>query len=274
MCLGITRTVSIFVCANKTKKSLHLSPVVPLLAWINFNPWICNHTPSKLWNGITYPFLNFNGWAVEVLGMNKWFHPTLYNGCDYSSMSDERYFINVIMVWRTSSENEKLHAQSWLLVRATLVVVGQHVWPICVPNNEAPWWFIYKISCCCITGSFLHRTPSPCIKVYMLYYWRCNFISYQVWYSASPLLKQHSKLETFSPRQDGHHSPDDIFKCIFFNENWFIFFSNATAICSQGQIDNKPALVQIMAWCRLGTKPLSGPMMVKLAYMRHSATTS
>ena len=28
--------------------------------------WISNHTPSKVWDGITYPFLNFNGCTVEV----------------------------------------------------------------------------------------------------------------------------------------------------------------------------------------------------------------
>ena len=28
--------------------------------------WISKHTPSKIWDGITYPFLNFNGGTVEV----------------------------------------------------------------------------------------------------------------------------------------------------------------------------------------------------------------
>ena len=28
--------------------------------------WISNHTPSKVWDEITYPFLNFNGCTVEV----------------------------------------------------------------------------------------------------------------------------------------------------------------------------------------------------------------
>ena len=41
----------------------------------------------------------------------------------------------------------------------------------------------------------------------------------------------------------------------------------------KGQIDNILALVQIMAWHRTGDKPLSEPMMAKVAgaYMRHSA---
>ena len=28
--------------------------------------WISNHMPGKVWDEITYPFLNFNGWTVEV----------------------------------------------------------------------------------------------------------------------------------------------------------------------------------------------------------------
>ena len=28
--------------------------------------WISNDTPSKVWDGITYPFLNFNSATVKV----------------------------------------------------------------------------------------------------------------------------------------------------------------------------------------------------------------
>ena len=28
--------------------------------------WISNHMPGKVWDEITYPFLNFNGCTVEV----------------------------------------------------------------------------------------------------------------------------------------------------------------------------------------------------------------
>ena len=28
--------------------------------------WISNHLPGKMWDEITYPFLNFNGATVEV----------------------------------------------------------------------------------------------------------------------------------------------------------------------------------------------------------------
>ena len=39
----------------------------------------------------------------------------------------------------------------------------------------------------------------------------------------------------------------------------------------RGPIDNKPALVQVMAWRRKGDKPLPEPMMAQFtdAYMQH-----
>ena len=41
----------------------------------------------------------------------------------------------------------------------------------------------------------------------------------------------------------------------------------------KGPIDNKPALVQMIAWCRTGDKPLFEPMMTYVAdaYMHHLA---
>ena len=78
--------------------------------------------------------------------------------------------------------------------------------------------------------------------------------------SQGPLLL--TWFNTLRPRQNGRHFADDIFKCIFLNENLLMH--------------NNPALVQIMAWRRSGDKPLSKPMIVKFtdAYMRHSASMS
>ena len=65
---------------------------------------------------------------------------------------------------------------------------------------------------------------------------------------------------------------DNIFKCIFLNENdripnefHCIFFFPGV------QIDNKPALVQAMAWRRTGDKTVPEPMLAQFpdACMRH-----
>ena len=69
---------------------------------------------------------------------------------------------------------------------------------------------------------------------------------------------------TLKPRQNGRHFADDIFKCIFLNENVWISIEISLNFVPKGPINNIPALVQIMAWRRPGDKPLSEAMMVNL----------
>ena len=38
----------------------------PVTGWTLIPAWICNHTPSEVWNEIAYPLPNFNGAAVEI----------------------------------------------------------------------------------------------------------------------------------------------------------------------------------------------------------------
>ena len=71
-------------------------------------------------------------------------------------------------------------------------------------------------------------------------------------------------LNTLRPRQNGRHFADDIFKCIFLNENARISIKISLKFVPKARINNIPALVQIMAWRRPGDKPLSEPMMVIL----------
>ena len=71
-------------------------------------------------------------------------------------------------------------------------------------------------------------------------------------------------INTLIQRQNGCHFADDIFKCIFLNDNVWIPIKISLRFLPKGPINNIPALVQIMAWRRLGDKPLSEPMMVSL----------
>ena len=51
-----------------------------LLTWLTLFPaWTRNHMSSKVWDGIIYPFPNFNGCTIS-------FRPTLHNGCNYFYM--------------------------------------------------------------------------------------------------------------------------------------------------------------------------------------------
>ena len=71
-------------------------------------------------------------------------------------------------------------------------------------------------------------------------------------------------LNTLRPRQNGRPSADDIFKCIFLNENVWIPIKISLKFVPKGPINNIPAMVQIIAWRRPGDKPLSEPMVVSL----------
>ena len=70
--------------------------------------------------------------------------------------------------------------------------------------------------------------------------------------------------------------PDDIFNCIFWTRDDRIQIEISLKYVPRGPIDNKPALVQVMAWRRKGDKPLTEPMMTQSidAYMRHSGEMS
>ena len=71
-------------------------------------------------------------------------------------------------------------------------------------------------------------------------------------------------INTLRPRQNGHHVTDNNFKRIFLNINARISTRISRMFVPKGRVNTMPALVQIMAWCRPGNKPLSEPMMVRL----------
>ena len=63
------------------------------------------------------------------------------------------------------------------------------------------------------------------------------------------------------PRKTGLDFLHDIFKSIFLNENIQISIGISLKFVHKFPIDNKPTLVQIMAWHLTGDKSLSEPMM-------------
>ena len=78
-------------------------------------------------------------------------------------------------------------------------------------------------------------------------------------------------LNTLRPRQNGHNFADNIFKCIFLNENVRIPIIISLKFVPEGHINNIPALAQIMAGRRPGDKPFSEPMMFSL--LTHACVT-
>ena len=117
-----------------------------------------------------------------------------------------------------------------------------------VPNGA--WqlhWFIMRITCNTSTEIWVLIQCSFCIT------------------SKGNLSVEIRQLNTLRLRENGCSFQDDIFKCIFLNENVWNSIKISLKFVPKGPINNIPALVQIMAWCRPGDKPLSEPMMVTLS---------
>ena len=110
----------------------------------------------------------------------------------------------------------------------------------------APWTFL--------SGSALVQGTNR----YLKQCWPCSIMLYDITRS------QWVTLNTLRLRQNGCHLADDIFKCIFLNENVWISIKISLNFVPEGRINNILALVQIMAWRRQGDKPLSEPLMVSL----------
>ena len=72
------------------------------------------------------------------------------------------------------------------------------------------------------------------------------------------------KINTLRLRQNGRHFADEIFRRTSFNEDIWILINVSLNFVPKGQINNIPALVQIIAWHQRGHKPLSKPVMVSL----------
>ena len=111
-----------------------------------------------------------------------------------------------------------------------------------------------------VSTSILHQLPSinpdrsPYWQRYQRHSWRHIWddlinqfmLSQTSWWSLSATgWLQIRLLNTLRPRQNGRHFPDHIFKCIFLNENVWIWLKISLGFVPRVRINNIPALVQI-----------------------------
>ena len=111
------------------------------------------------------------------------------------------------------------------------------------------------------------RTPNLRILAKCFIHLSCQGQTFAIlcfWLLALAVEIFYSKVNTLRPRQNDRYFPDDILFWIFLNENVWISINISLRFVPKGPINNIPALVQIMAWCRPGDKPLSEPMMVSV----------
>ena len=68
-------------------------------------------------------------------------------------------------------------------------------------------------------------------------------------------------VDSSSRGQNGPSLADVIFKCIFLNEKFCSLICILLQFVSNGPMDNKPALVQVMVWRRTGERLLPEPLL-------------
>ena len=68
------------------------------------------------------------------------------------------------------------------------------------------------------------------------------------------------------PELNAWHIADNIWYT-FLNKNHHVFIKIALKFVPTNLINNKSPLIQVLAWCLCGTKPIPGPMMTKFTDM-------
>ena len=167
-----------------------------------------------------------------------------YDDVIMSAMASQITGLTIVYSTVYSGVDQRKHQSSvWLaFVRGIHrgLVNSPYEWP--VPRKMFPFDDAIMVPPACITHSALRNIE----------------------HSGEPSLWSPRRFNTWRPRQNGRHFADDIFKCIFLNENIWTPVKVSLNFVPKGPINNIPSLVQIMAWRRSGDKPLSEPMMVGL----------
>ena len=103
----------------------------------------------------------------------------------------------------------------------------------------------------------IHVTKRGPRSQYMKSFLTCQFLTW-------PFMDKTTFSLTHRGRDKMASTFNIILKWISLNENvWILIKMSLNFVCRR-PINNIPALVEVMAWCRPGDKPLSEPMMVRL----------
>ena len=132
-------------------------------------------------------------------------------------------------------------------------MISNSKWQVCMGTKHLTPWLISHVS-----------QAWEMLTLYWNLFPMVHLSSRQHWFRWRRTETKKALFNTLRPRQNGRHFPDDIFKCIFLNENAWILIKILLKFVPKGPINKIPTLVQIMAWRRSGDKPLSEPMMVSL----------
>ena len=100
---------------------------------------------------------------------------------------------------------------------------------------------------------------------------RACYLGVHYWnYYPGALIFNSSPLDNMADLSQTHFA-DDIFNCIFVNEKLRILIQISLNFVPKGPIDNKSALVQVMAWRRTGDKLLPEAMIAEFTDALYAA---
>ena len=159
---------------------------------------------------------------------------------------------------------------------------GIHRWPVNSPHKaQRRGALMFSLICVCKNGWVNNREAGDLKRYRARYYgivmWSCRTSRSSlstIWVSGPRktafiqsflmmLIDFWWFVNTVRPRQNGRHFADDTLQRIFLNEVEHMLISLNIKFVPEVRINNIPALVQIMAWCR-SVEPLSEPMMASL----------
>ena len=161
-----------------------------------------------------------------------------------------------IMAWRRSGDKP--------LSEPMMVRLPTH---ICV---TLPQWVKYSVTQLNLTWDQGHVSVSgTSIRIRL---WMINYIRLKKWIVTTHPCHTFNGSLNYPPWTKWQPFRRRYFRCILLNDRFCILKKKKTLkFIPKGPIDNILALVEMMAWCRIGDKLLSEPMLTRLidAYMRN-----
>ena len=95
---------------------------------------------------------------------------------------------------------------------------------------------------------------------------RLQIVSYGGYLKMYHIKTSGNTFDTMRSKQNLRHIADDIFKCIFLNENQDIFIQISLKLVTKGLVDDMLPLPQVTARCRISAKLLPEQMMTQNHY--------
>ena len=171
------------------------------------------------------------------------------------------YYIRYAAVMTTTKYTGNLSC-TWKVSPTWTVYIYPYVWQDCTKSIAGAMGLYFAIGVCYIPRN-IHVF---CHFIFVVVVWHSLILPmpFRIISLALAHMIAMVPVNTLRPKQNGRHFPDDVFKCIFVNENVWNSIQISLKFVPKGPNNNIPALVQIMAWRRPGDKPLSEPMMVIL----------